>query len=78
MSDYMESLFKGIEVIVDKKLETLSYDTTEICTIINSNDCKNGRYRVSNGNLSYIAYSDNDGFRNGEQVRVNIPKGDMT
>lgn len=78
MSDYMESLFQSVDILIDKRLEDLAYDTTVICTIIDSTDKKNGRYRVTDGSVSYIAYSDKDSFREGEQVRVNIPKGDFT
>ena len=78
MSDYIDSIFDGINIIIDKKLEDLAYDSTEICTITNASDCKNGKYRVTDGSVSYIAYSDQDNYREGEQVRVNVPKGDFT
>jgi hypothetical protein len=78
MSDYMDSLFQGIDILIDKKLEGLAYDTTVICTIVDSSDCKNGKYRVTDGSVSYIAYSDSDKFREGDQVRVNIPNNDYS
>jgi hypothetical protein len=66
MSDYMESLFQGVDILIDKRLENLSYDTTEICTIIDNSLRKNGEYRVTDGSISYIAYSENNNYRNGE------------
>jgi hypothetical protein len=66
MSDMIESLFQGVSILIDKKLEDLAYDTTVICTIIDSSDKKNGKYRVTDGSVSYIAYSDNDKFREGD------------
>jgi hypothetical protein len=66
MSDFIESLFQGVDILIDKKLENIAYDTTEVCTIVDSSDRKNGKYRVTNGSVSYIAYSDNDKFREGD------------
>jgi hypothetical protein len=66
MSDYIESLFQGVDILITKRLEDLAYDTTVICTIVDSTDCKNGKYRVTDGSVSYIAYSDSDRFREGE------------
>ena len=62
----------------DKKLESLAYDTTDICTITDNSESKNGKYRVTDGSVSYIAYSDTDNFKVGDQVRVNIPNNDYT
>lgn len=78
MSDYIESIFKGIDILIDKRMEDLSFDTTVICTIVDDTECKNGKYRVTDGSISYIAYSDKDDFKSGEQVRVNIPKNDYS
>ena len=78
MSDYIESIFQSVDILINRKLEDLAYDTTVICTIIDSTDSKNGKYRVTDGSVSYIAYSDKDSFREGEQVRVNISQGDIT
>lgn len=78
MSDYLESLFKGVDILIDKKLESLAYDTTDICTITDNSESKNGKYRVTDGSVSYIAYSDTDNFKVGDQVRVNIPNNDYT
>lgn len=76
MSDYIESIFKGIDILIDKRMGDLAFDTTVICTIVDDKDGKNGKYRVTDGSMTYIAYSDKDDLKNGEQVRVNIPKND--
>jgi hypothetical protein len=78
MSDYIESLFEGVDILIDRRLESLSYDKTDICTVVDNSKSKNGEYRVTNGSVTYLAYSDSDKFRNGEQVRVSIPKGDFS
>lgn len=78
MSDYIESLFQGVDMLIDKRLENLNYDTTIICTITDNSDSKNGKYRVTDGSIAFTAYSDVSTYRSGEQVRVNVPQGDMT
>jgi hypothetical protein len=65
MSDYIESLFQGVDILIDKKLETLAYDTTIICRIVDDADCKNGKYRVSDGSVTYFAYSENTDYKLG-------------
>lgn len=78
MSDFIESIFQSVDILIDKKLENLSYDTTIICTITDNTDKKDGKYRVTDGSVSFIAYSELTNYRIGDQVRVNIPQGDMT
>ena len=77
-NDYLESLFTGVNILIDKKIEEISYDMTIVCTIMDDSDSKNGAYKVSDGSTIFIAYSDVDSYTNGTQVRVNIPEGDFT
>jgi hypothetical protein len=49
-----------------------------MCTIVDDSDKKNGKYYVTNGSTKFLAYCDTDKYRNNEQVRVLIPKGDYT
>ena len=76
--DYLESLFKGIDIILEKRLDNVSFDTTVICTITDASNSKNGEYRVTDGSVSYKAYSDVDSYVAGEQVRVSVPMGDFS
>lgn len=66
MSDFMESLFQGIDILIDKKLENVSYDSTIVCTIVDASKSKDGKYRVTDGSVTYLAYSDQSKYRNGE------------
>lgn len=78
MSDFIESILQGVDIIIDKRLEEVSYDSTIICTIIDDSDKKNGKYRVSDGSVTYVAYSDQSKYKKGEQVRVSVPMGDFS
>jgi hypothetical protein len=42
MANYLEQLFEGIDIIVGKRLEAISYDTTIICRVVDASDAKNG------------------------------------
>ena len=77
-NDYLESLFTGIDILIDKKLENISYDTTIICTIVDDSNRKNGEYKVTDGSVIYVAYADVDNYVKGNQVRVTIPGGDFS
>lgn len=78
MSDFMDSIFESVKIIVNKELENLSYDTTIVCRIIDDSECKNGKYKVSDGNVSYVAYSEVQDYKSGESVRVVIPNNDYS
>jgi hypothetical protein len=66
MSDCLESLFQGVDILIDKKLETISYDSTLICTVVDDSRKKDGVYKVSDGNVIYTAYSESDKYSNKE------------
>jgi hypothetical protein len=61
--DYLESLFKGIDIIVGKRLEEISYDKTIVCTITDDSNRKNGEYVVTDGTMTFKAYSENDTYK---------------
>jgi hypothetical protein len=62
-NDYLNSLFEGMKILIDKKIEEVSFDTTIICTVVDASNSKNGIYRVSNGSTVFIAYSDVDNYK---------------
>ena len=76
--DYLESLFKGIDIILEKRLDDVSFDMTIICTVTDASNSKNGEYRVTDGSVTYKVYSDLDSYRVGDQVRISVPMGDFS
>ena len=76
--DYLESLFEGVDILIEHKLKDASYDTTIICTIIDDSDSKNGRYQVTDGTIKFDAYSDSDKYKVNDQVRISVIKGDYS
>ena len=73
----VEALFDAIDLISMKNIETeVSYDSTEICSIVDASDRSNGRYLVTNGTIKYDAYSETTTYSNGDKVRVSVLNGD--
>jgi hypothetical protein len=65
-NDYLESLFIGIDTIIDKRFETLAYDKTIICTVVDHSNSKNGEYKVNADDVIYTAYSDTNRYSSGD------------
>lgn len=80
MAIEVDNLFQALEIVMDKRLENMSYDKTDVCIITDASDAKNGRYWVSpnNGETRYEAYSESEEYKKGESVRVSILNGDYT
>ena len=76
--DYLEQLFQGVDILIDKKLQGVSFDSTIVCTIIDDSNSKNGKYQVTDGTIRFDAYSDSDKYKLKDQVRVAIANSDYS
>ena len=65
-----------IYFVSNKNLNTVSFDETIECEIIDNSDAKNGHYWVSNGSSRFEAYSEKNSYTKGSKVLVKIPRGD--
>lgn len=73
-----ENLFQAIDILTARRLQTLQYDKTLLCEIIDDIKAEQGEYRVSDGSSTFTAYSDNTRYRKGTSVYVTIPQGDYS
>lgn len=73
--DYNEILCQAIDTIVAKRISEISFDKTILCTISDDSKKENGEYTVTDGAVSFQAFSDNDKYQKGYQVYVQIPMG---
>lgn len=72
-----EAIFQSIDEITSAKISGLSFDRTELCTIIQTYDNFPNRYWVSNGSIKFEAISLNERtYKKNDQVYVTIPQGD--
>ena len=76
-SAMMENLLTAIDIIAEKKVESLPYDKTLTCTIVSAAKAARGEYSVTDGTTTFLAYSDNTTYKNGTRVYVTVPNGDF-
>lgn len=76
--EIIEEILKAIDIISKSNSDTLTYDQTFICEIVDNSDAKNGRYLVTDGSAKYDAFSETTSYAIGAQVRVTVLQGDST
>lgn len=74
--DYNEIICQAVDTIVSKRLEEVKFDQTILCTIIDNSKKSQGVYTVSNGSVSFEAYSTVTNYSEKTNVYVQIPNGD--
>ena len=74
--DYNEIICQAIDTIVQSRLNSLSFNRTITCTIIDNSQRMKGKYRVQYGSMTFYAYSENFEYAKNEAVQVLIPNGD--
>lgn len=68
-----ERLMQGIDSYVSKAISRLSYNTTELCTVSQVNN--DGSYQVTNGAVSFVAWSAQGEYAQNDSVYVLVPNG---
>ena len=74
MADMSESLFQAIDTIVTKRLQAINFDNTDIYSIADASKAELGEYKVTDGSVTFTAYSQN---KEDEAVYVTIPNNDF-
>lgn len=81
MSSYQEAadkLFEAMDIITSKRVSSVGFDKTLVCTIESVENAKNGSYKVTDGTSHFKAYADTTTkYSEGQKVYVKIPGGDM-
>lgn len=78
MMDISENLFLAVDEIIKRRLESVNYDTTIICTIKDNSNAAKNEYTCSNGSAEFKAYSADTTFKIDESVQVMIPNNDYS
>lgn len=78
MADLIDNILDSISLIVDKKIESLKFDKTSICTVLDDSKAHQGKYLVTDGYSSFYVYSNDTAYKRGNVVNVNIPNGDYS
>ena len=80
-SNYREAadkLFEAMDIITSKRISSIGFDKTLVCTIEEVIDSKKGIYRVTDGVSHFQAFTNNDiSYKKEQKVYVMVPSGDM-
>lgn len=74
--DYSEALCQSMKIISESVLESVKFDKTIECAIVDDSQRAQGTYRVSDGSVEFTAYSETTTYRNNTVVYVTIPNND--
>ena len=78
-ANYNDILCEAIGIVVDGKLNNITYDKTVICTIVDNSKKDEGYYTVTTeDNVKFDAISESNKYRIDDQVYVTIPQGDYS
>ena len=75
--DVAETLFCAVDEIVTKRIESINFDKTIDCVIIEDEEAKKGKYRVTDGSANFYAYSVSTDYKKDDAVYVTVPNGDF-
>ena len=72
----LDDVFSAIDVIAQKRIESLDFNKTVKCSIVNNINADKGEYTVTDGSATFLAYSEKKDYKIGAYVYVLIPNGD--
>ena len=78
MVDYADIICQAVDEIVSKRLESINYDNTITCSVVDASKAKTGTYTVTDGSTNFTAYSVSTEYKVNDVVYVTIPNNDFT
>lgn len=75
MTDYNEIWLQSMDILINKKIESIRFDETINAVITNADKAEYGEYTVSTGAASFKAYSNDAKYVLNDKVMVTIPQG---
>lgn len=73
-----DNLFEAMDIIIGARLHELAYDKTIICTIEDASKKADGEYQVTDGSITFTAFSNVTTYTEDSKVQVIIPNGDWS
>lgn len=74
--NYGEIFCQATEILAQHLIEQISFDRTILCTIVDDSEKNIGKYRVSNTDMTFDAYTSDTSYKVNDNVYVSIPGGD--
>ena len=75
VNSYQDKLLEAMSIISSQLISSIPYDKTITCTIINDEEKDKGKYKVTNGEATFDAYSSDTKLKVDDVVYVTIPEG---
>ena len=77
--DYAEIICQAVDEIVSAKINSISFDVTELATITDAAEAASGKYKiVTDTSVVYTAYSNSTNYLRGDRVYITVPNGDYS
>lgn len=76
VNDLQEKLLKSMSIVNNRLLSSISYDKTITATITDDSYRDQGKYTVSDGTKTFVAYSAVTNYTKNTTVFITIPNGD--
>jgi hypothetical protein len=74
----VDTAAQAMSALLSQQLSTVGYDKTLVYTITDDSTKDKGSYTVSDGSVTFIAYSEDTKYKKDDKVYVTIPQGDFT
>lgn len=75
VNNYQDKLLEAMNIVSSQLINSIPYDKTITCTIIDDQYAAEGKYIVSNGKTNFEAYTDDTTLKKDVVVYVTIPEG---
>jgi hypothetical protein len=74
----VDTAAQAVSALLSQQLSTVGYDKTLVYTITDDKTKDKGSYTVSDGNVSFTAYTEDTSYKKDDKVYVTVPQGDFT
>lgn len=74
----VDTAAQAMQALLSQQLSTIGYDKTLVYTITDDSNKEKGSYTVSDGSVTFTAYSEDTKYRKEDKVYITIPQGDFT
>ena len=75
VNSYQDKLLEAMQIVSSQLISAIPYDKTVTCTIINDEEKEKGKYKVTNSDATFDAFSSDTTLKKDDVVYVTIPEG---
>ena len=75
VNSYQDKLLEAMSIVSSQLISSIPYDKTVTCTIVSDKFKAEGKYKVTNGDATFDAYSSDTKLKVDDVVYVTIPEG---